>query len=132
MFKSFLTAILGLGPLHVVWLVYTGIGAIFFGVLSVPSTGIAILLVPLFILSGIVIEVSAFIACSRDPEKAQNIASVGLGILTFTAWGRGVALWGLDQEGTGSHVLASFVWSWLCVGFSIMLFGVRTKGIRNY
>lgn len=130
MIKHFINTMINVGPLHVVWLIYSGIGSLAFGVFSIPSHGLAVVLIPLFISAGLILLLAVPVSRRGNLLKARTIASVGLAILTISAWGRGLALLGLDQQGNGSPILASLVWSWLCVGFSLMLVSVRVRGVR--
>jgi hypothetical protein len=133
MVRRFLQTMIEVGPLHAVWLFYSGIGGVAFGALSIPSHGWAMILIPSFVLSGVILLYGAAV-CSFEKKllRARRISFVGMLLLTLSAWARGVALWGLDQQGNGSAILASFVWSWLCVGFAMMLVSVWVRGVRYY
>lgn len=111
------------GPVNKAWLTYSGIGCVIFGLFSIPSTGYSICLIPMFILAGLIILIGSFLS--------RQIVIFGLALMTLTSWFRGVVLWNLEQDGAGSVVLASLVWSWITIGSVMLLVSVWIRGIQG-
>lgn len=125
--------ILALGePIPRLWCLYFGFGAISFGMLSYPSRGAAIVLIPMFLLSGAANLYGCTISFNRDKtfESARKIVIVGMMLMIMAAWTRGIVLWGLDVHGAGSKFITSVVWLWITVGSCFLLIGVWQRGLR--
>lgn len=120
------------GPVHVVWTFYIGIGAFLFGVFSYPSDGPRNALIVLFGLAGLLtLSGSLLYTKHTNYRLSTNLVRYGLFVMMVAAWFRGVTLYGLDQEGAGSSILASLVWSWISVGQAMVLATVQTKGLKS-
>lgn len=111
------------GPISRVWLGHVAVGALGVGVLSVPSVGPPVALIPLFLIAG----VACAAACWQP--KLIHTAVAGLGVFAMASWARAVALWGLSQGGVGSNVLASFVWTWIAGSGVLLMVSVWTRGV---
>lgn len=111
-------------PIPAPWLVLYAIGAFQFALLSIPSAGLAILLVPCFAVSGATIAIGTWL-------RSGPIAALGLLALGVTAITRGFALWGIDQNGVGSNLIASFAWFWIAALSMLFALAVYYKGIRR-
>jgi len=121
-------------PLSRIWVAFAAVGATGCGILSVPSTGLAVALVPLFLAAGVLCLAGCF-ASRRHPTpppllRGRTRIMSGLALMTVTAWCRAIVLWGLDQRGAGAAVLASFVWVWIAAGCIMLMIAVWARGIQ--
>lgn len=117
-------------PLQRIWPIYIAVGAIMFSFLSVPSIGVAVVLIPLFAAAGVTILYGCTICPRRDNRLAgRRMTSVGLAIMILASWTRAVLLWDLTQRGAGSNFLASAVWLWITAGCAALLISVWTRGL---
>lgn len=110
------------GPLSRVWIAHVTFGGVLFGVLSLPSDGLALGLVPLFALAGVL----SGAGCWRG---SRRLVCAGVGVLIVAAWTRGLALWGTDQHGVGGNLIASFAWWWIAVALIWLLIAVAQRGV---
>jgi FtsH-binding integral membrane protein len=118
------------GPLPRLWPIYIAFGAISFGFLSIPSTGAAIVLIPMFLMAGVAILYGCMV-CPRhnQPISGRRLTVIGLALMVVASWTRGIALWGVGQHGAGSAILATVVWAWITVGCVFLLIAVWTRGL---
>lgn len=119
-------------PVTRLWFLFVGYGAIAFGLLSIPSEGLAILLIVLFILAGILCLYGCLISYKRDKTliNAKLFVSYGVILMIIASWTRGILLWGVSQHGVGSNFLASAVWLWITIECVFLLISVWKRGIR--
>lgn len=110
-------------PIHRSWVVYVGCGSTGVGLLSIPSYGPPIGLIPMFLLAAVLMAVGA---AGRNRRSATS----GLAVAAVAAWARAVALWGVGQHGAGSDVLATFVWIWIAVGAVLLAAAIGRRGIE--
>lgn len=125
--------ILAMGePIPRLWALYFSFGAITFGLESYPAEDVALLLIPLFILSGVANLYGCTIAFKQDKtlERSRKVVCIGMMLMIMASWTRGVLVWGLEQHGVGNRVLASTVWAWITVGSCFLLIGVWQRGLR--
>lgn len=119
------------GPVSVIWSFYVGIGAVVFGIFSVPSKGSAVVLIPMFLTSGVITALGTFMLFKKEiKECARFLTVVGLFLMTVASWTRAVSLWGVDQQGAGSNILATLVWVWITLGCILLLIAVWMRGLR--
>jgi hypothetical protein len=123
------------GPLSRVWVAFMSIGAMGVGVLSVPSTGAAVVLIPMFLVAGFLCLAGCFAPYRPRPDRHSMLRGrarimSGLALMMMSAWCRSLALWGTDQHGAGSQILATFVWWWIAVGCIMLMISVWARGVQ--
>lgn len=117
-------------PLSLVWPCYISFGAIMFGLFSIPSSGAAIALIPMFLISGAVIAfgVSLHTVCATR-QCSRYIVVNGIALMLLASWTRTVTVWGVNQSGAGSSILASVCWGWITIGCGLLLISVWVRGL---
>lgn len=119
------------GPLSRIWVLYVGVGGMFIGLFSIPSKGSAIILIPLFIISGLTILCGAMLSSKKhDRYNGRRIIAVGLSLMSVAGWTRAIVLWGTEQHGAGSNVLPTLVWVWITIGLVMLLITTWTRGVQ--
>lgn len=120
------------GTIPRLWILYFSFGAITFGMLSYPSHGAAIVLIPLFLLAGIFGIYGCWIsyASSNQLKSGEKAVNIGMSLMIVASWTRTVLIWGLTQDGLGSDILASIVWLWITVGALFLLIAVSQRGFK--
>jgi hypothetical protein len=123
------------GPLSRVWIAFFAIGATGCGLLSIPATGSAVVLVPLFLVAGVLCMFGCFTPhkpkADRHPLlRGRARIMSGLALMSMAAWCRSVILWGLDQRGAGASILATFVWCWIAIGCVMLMVSVWARGVE--
>jgi hypothetical protein len=89
-------------------------------------------LIPLFLIAGLLI----LYGCALTPRvkgdilHGRKVTVIGMGVMILASWTRGIALWGLDQQGAGSIFLATVVWGWITAGCILLLISVWTRGLQ--
>jgi hypothetical protein len=132
-FPDRIVAILSLGEsLPRIWAIYFGFGGVTFGMLSYPSKGTAVALIPLFLLSGVITLYGCTFAAKRDKtlDLSRKIISYGLALMILAAWTRAILVYGLVQQTAGSQILASAVWIWITIGSTFLLISIWQRGVR--
>jgi hypothetical protein len=118
------------GAISPVWPCYVSFGGIAFGLFSIPSTGGAIILIPMFLTAGAVIGCGMFTNfLAKGNRRSQYMVLTGVALMILASWTRTIALWGIDQNGTGSNVLASIVWGWITIGCILLFIAVWMRGL---
>lgn len=117
-------------PLSVIWPYYVSFGAICFGCFSIPSSGAAIVLIPMFLIAGLVIGFSMLTHRWDDGNPCTRYLVVtGLALMLVASWTRAISVWGVDQNGAGSNILASVVWIWITIGIALLMIAVWVRGL---
>lgn len=117
-------------PLSIIWPCYVSVGAIGFGCFSIPSSGAAIVLIPMFLTAGLVIGFSMIVHRWDDSKTCTRYLVVtGLALMMLASWTRAVSVWGIDQHGAGSNMLATVVWVWITFGIALFLMAVWVRGL---
>lgn len=109
-------------PLARAWIGLVVVGATGVGVLSWPATGFPVLLVPMFLVGGVTTMVGVRL-------RSRRTISIGLLVTFLASWVRAVALWGLDQGGAGSKMLATFAWCWIAAAVLMLFMAVLRRGV---
>lgn len=112
-------------PVGRTWILYIVWLAVSIGLASIPSTGAAIALIPMFLLAGTTVFIGVFKKRAR-----KSFVCSGLGLLSITAWVRGWALWGVSAHGVGSNIVASLSWVNIAIGVMFLLFAVFNRGVE--
>lgn len=129
MHERFVSLLAKGGPLNRLWLTHAAIGAGVFGVFSIPSTGSAIILIPMFLLSCFLILSGSFVSGRKEgTDQGRKLVVSGLGVMAVAAWTRSIALLGVDQRGAGSSMLATLVW--IAAGLVMLLISTWMRGIE--
>lgn len=117
-------------PVSLIWPSYIALGGVLFGCFSIPSQGAAIVLIPMFLIAGLVIG-SSMVAHRWDnnKERTRYLVVFGLALMILASWTRAISVWGIDQHGAGSNVLASVVWLWIVTGLILFTVVVWVRGI---
>lgn len=110
-------------PVARAWVLYVGMGTIGVGLLSIPSYGPPTALIPMFFGSALLLAVGV-------AKNSRRISVAGLGLASIASWARAVALFGVDQHGAGSSILATFVWVWIAIGALMLAAAVITRGLE--
>ena len=118
------------GAIPRLWVVYFGFGAAAFGLLSFPSSGVAIVLIPLFLLAGLLIIYGCLVAPRREEnfEKSRKYVMIGMVFMILASWTRGILVLGLEQP--GNDFLGSVVWLWITIGCIFLFIAVGKRGMR--
>lgn len=118
------------GPVSLVWPLYICFGAIAFGVFSIPSTGAAIVLIPMFFTAGAVVAFGVYMhhVC-ESKECSRFIVVIGVALMLLASWTRALSVWGINQDGAGSNLIASVVWGWITIGCGLLLIAVWVRGL---
>lgn len=118
------------GALSPVWPCYVSFGGILFGLFSIPSTGGAIILIPMFLTAGAVIGCGMSIHfLAKNKPCGRYIVMIGLALMILSSCTRAFSLWGVSQDGAGSNVLAFLVWAWITVGCGILFISTWLRGL---
>ena len=119
-------------PLPRIWVVYLGGGGLAFGIVSIPSTGIAVGLIPMFIAAGILCLYGCFVMEYPGTEgiRSKKTVASGMALMILASWTRGIVVWGLGQHGAGSDILATAVWAWITIGACFLFISVWTRGLQ--
>lgn len=66
-----------------------------------------------------------------DSNKActRYLVVVGLALMILASWTRAISVWGVNQHGAGSPILASVVWMWITTGMILFLIAVWIRGL---
>lgn len=113
-----------------IWPGYVSFGGIVFGLFSIPSSGGAIVLIPMFLTAGAVIGCGMIVqVMSRDKPCGRYLVQVGLALMILASWTRAISLWGIDQNGAGSNILASIVWGWITIGCGLLFISIWLRGL---
>lgn len=120
------------GTIPRLWILYFSFGAISVGMLSYPSHGAAIILIPLFLSAGIFGVYGCWISYidNNKIKFGEKLVNVGMSLMVVASWTRAVLIWGLSQGDLGSHALASVVWLWITIGAIFLLIAVSQRGFR--
>lgn len=119
------------GPLNSVWVVYVAVGGMFIGLFSIPSSGSAVILIPLFISAGITILIGTRIHDKNNVHyKNRRTIVAGLSLMSIAGWTRAIVLWGTEQNGAGSNILPTLVWVWITIGLVMLLISTWTRGVQ--
>lgn len=118
------------GEVSLIWPSYVSFGGITFGLFSIPSSGSARILIPLFLAAGVLIGSGVlFELSSHDKARVSQLTLIGLSIMILAGCARAISLWGIDQQGAGSNVLASIVWCWITLGCVFLFVAVWLRGV---
>lgn len=110
-------------PVDRVWVGYVGVGSAGVGLLSIPSSGPPLVVVPIFIGAAVATLVSSI-------RRSCPWGVVGLVLATLAGWIRAAALWGVDQNGAGASILATFVWLWIAGGTALLAVALAARGME--
>lgn len=128
--KRFIRHMAKSGPIPVVWVFYISLGATLIGLFSIPSQGSAIVLIPMFLTVGAVTTFGIILRCiPGHRECSRYVVVVGLALMILASWTRAISLWGVDQGGAGSNILATLVWGWITLGCVLLFIAVWMRGI---
>lgn len=106
------------------WVILFALAAFQFCLFSIPSTGWARTLIPGFFATGVLLAVGAYSGKTR-------IAVYGGGLFVACSIARATFLWGIDQGGAGSNVLASIVWIWIALACLCFTLAIDHRGIKT-
>lgn len=114
------------------WVLYFSFGAITFGMLSYPSRGAAIVLIPLFLLAGIFGIYGCIISPIRNKTltAGEKQVNIGMSLMIVASWTRAVLVWGITPNNLGVNILASVVWVWITIGAVFLFIAVSQRGLR--
>ena len=122
--RRFVISFFSSAPIPGAWLIVYALGAFQFSLLSIPSEGIYLLLIPLFALAGIFLAAGAWF-------KKCKWGLAGLIVMMFSSVFRAIGLWNIDQNGVGGNFIASSVWFWIAFVSFIFALALAYKGVEG-
>lgn len=113
-----------------IWPCYVSFGGITFGILSISSTGGAIILIPMFLTAGAVIGCGMFThLLSKNKPYGRYLIQIGLALMILSSWTRSISLWNITQNGVGSNFITSIIWVWIILGCGMLFITIWFRGL---
>lgn len=103
----------------IVWHALIGVGA---GLLFIPASGPPFHFVVMFLATSLTIILG--VQWRKLPLVIGGL--IGLSLVQVT---RGIVLWGSNDLGSGSRLVASFLWGMLAMGGFMEAYAVKNRGI---